>query len=47
MRSARVHDRDYVEEVLAAHPVQGLCAFDADTSVSPGRVTRSSARRAP
>jgi len=31
-----VHDRDYVEEVLAAIPSKGLVHFDADTSVSPG-----------
>jgi len=33
---ARVHDRDYVEEVLAAIPTSGIVHFDADTSVSPG-----------
>ena len=33
---ARVHDRDYVEEVLAAIPSRGVVHFDADTSVSPG-----------
>src|SRR5262245_28601290 len=33
---ARVHDRDYVDEVLAAIPARGTVQFDADTSVSPG-----------
>src|SRR5262245_31545925 len=33
---ARVHDRDYVEEVLAAIPSRGIVHLDGDTSVSPG-----------
>ena len=33
---ARVHDRDYAEEVLAAIPSRGIVHFDADTAVSPG-----------
>src|SRR5262245_16526503 len=33
---ARVHDRDYVEEVLAEIPRSGVVHFDADTAVSPG-----------
>ncbi len=33
---ARVHPRDYVEQVLAAIPAQGIAHLDADTAVSPG-----------
>ena len=33
---ARVHDRAYVEQVLAAIPMSGTYSFDPDTSVSPG-----------
>jgi acetoin utilization deacetylase AcuC-like enzyme len=33
---ARVHDRDYVDEVLSAIPESGVVYFDADTSASPG-----------
>jgi acetoin utilization deacetylase AcuC-like enzyme len=33
---ARVHDPDYIDEVLAAIPSRGIVQFDADTSVSPG-----------
>jgi len=33
---ARVHDRAYVEQVLAAIPMSGTHSFDPDTSVSPG-----------
>jgi acetoin utilization deacetylase AcuC-like enzyme len=33
---ARVHDRAYVEQVLAAIPLSGTYSFDPDTSVSPG-----------
>ena len=33
---ARVHDREYAEEVLAAMPSKGVVHFDADTAVSPG-----------
>ena len=33
---ARVHDRDYIQEVLAAVPATGIVQFDPDTYVSPG-----------
>src|SRR5262245_6738237 len=33
---ARVHDRDYAQEVLASIPARGVAHFDADTAVSPG-----------
>ncbi len=33
---ARVHDRSYVEAVLAAMPVDGRAHLDADTLLSPG-----------
>ncbi len=33
---ARVHDRGYVERVLALMPSQGHCPLDGDTVVSPG-----------
>lgn len=33
---ARVHDRAYVEQVLARIPMSGSFSFDADTHVSPG-----------
>ena len=33
---SRVHERDYIEEVLAAIPTSGVVQFDADTLVSPG-----------
>jgi acetoin utilization deacetylase AcuC-like enzyme len=33
---ARVHERAYVEAVLAAVPAQGFVALDPDTGVSPG-----------
>jgi len=33
---SRVHDRDYVEEVLSSIPSSGVVHFDADTAASPG-----------
>src|SRR5262249_4414144 len=33
---ARVHDRNYIEEVLSEIPSAGVFHFDADTAVSPG-----------
>ena len=33
---ALVHDRDYIDEVLAVIPARGMVQFDADTSASPG-----------
>lgn len=33
---ARVHDADYVTELLAAVPTQGQMRLDADTAMSPG-----------
>jgi acetoin utilization deacetylase AcuC-like enzyme len=33
---ARVHDADYVTELLAAVPLQGQMRLDADTVISPG-----------
>jgi acetoin utilization deacetylase AcuC-like enzyme len=41
---ARVHPRDYVEELLAAMPDRGYLRIDADTVASPG--TREAALRA-
>ncbi len=41
---ARVHPRDYVEELLAAMPDSGYVRIDADTVASPG--TREAALRA-
>src|SRR5258705_10703011 len=33
---ARVHDADYVEEILAVIPQSGYVQIDSDTTVSPG-----------
>src|SRR5688572_24333100 len=33
---ARIHDRNYVDQVLSMIPMSGVVHFDADTAVSPG-----------